>query len=123
MRPQPEIVHLGAHEWRIRPLTLAQVQSIEPLLMAAQDTKGQEAKGQEAKGNVATAIAIVSIALSRDHASVVESLTEIEATASEIAAAMTTVLRLGGFIEMRPGTGSPGEADTLGEAAADAIPH
>ncbi|WP_020177055.1 hypothetical protein [Methyloferula stellata] len=101
MRPQPEVIHLGAHEWRIRPLTLAQVQAIEPILMATQDKTG----------NVAAAIAIVSIALSRDHASAAESLAEIEATATEIAAAMTSVLRLGGFIE----TGA-GASHSLGEA-------
>jgi hypothetical protein len=108
MRPQPEIIRLGAHEWRVRPLTLAQVQAIEPILMET----------QEKKGNVAAAIAIVSIALARDHASAAESLTEIEATASEIAVAMTTVLRLGGFIDRRVGA-----SDILGEAEADAIPR
>jgi hypothetical protein len=107
MRPQPEIIRLGAHEWRIRPLTLAQVQAVEPILMATQDTKGQ--------GHVAAAVAIVSIALSRDHALSAEGLSEIEATASEIAAAMTSVLRLGGFIETR------GAPDVLGEAEAGAI--
>ncbi len=113
MRPQPEIIKLGAHEWRIRPLTLAQVQAIEPILMATQDKPGDEAKG-----NVAAAIAIVSIALTRDHSSAAECLVEIEGTAVEIAAAMTTVLRLGGFIETRAG-----EDACLGEARADAIPH
>jgi len=108
MRPQPEIICLGAHEWRIRPLTLAQVQAIEPILMATQDAKGQ--------GNVASAMAIVSIALSRDHAPVAESLSEIEATAPELAAAMTSVLRLGGFIETQAGA-----SDALGESEADAI--
>jgi hypothetical protein len=108
MRPQPEIIRLGAYEWRIRPLTLAQVQAIEPILMAT----------QEAKGNVAAAIAIVSIALARDHASAAEILPEIEATASDIGAAMTSVLRLGGFIETR----TEGQ-ECLGEAEADAIPH
>jgi hypothetical protein len=105
MRPQPELIRLGAHEWRIRPLTLAQVQAIEPILMAP-----------EARGNVAAAIAIVSIALARDHATAVETLPEIEATAVEVAAAMTVVLRLGGFIETRHGG-----PNASGEAEADAI--
>ncbi len=105
MRPQPELIRLGAHEWRIRPLTLAQVQAIEPILMAP-----------EAKGNVAAAVAIVSIALARDHAKAVDLLPEIEATAIEIAAAMTLVLRLGGFIEAHPGG-----QDAPGETEADAI--
>ncbi len=70
----------------------------------------------EAKGNVAAAIAIVSIALLRDHGSAVEILPEIEATAIEIAAAMTLVLRLGGFIDARQ------EGQTMpGETEADAI--
>ncbi len=105
MRPQPELIRLGAYEWRIRPLTLAQVQAIEPILMAT-----------EAKGNVASALAIVRVALARDHAAAVETLTEIEATAKEIAAAMTLVLRLGGFIE--PGSGGQ---TASGEAEAGAI--
>jgi hypothetical protein len=105
MRPQPELIRLGAHEWRIRPLTLAQVQDIEPILMAT-----------EAKGNVASAMAIVRVALTRDHAAAVETLTEIEATAKEIAAAMTIVLRLGGFIDARQEGPIPS-----GEAEAGAI--
>ncbi len=101
MRPQPELIRLGAYEWRIRPLTLAQVQAIEPILMAT-----------EAKGNVASAVAIVRVALARDHAAAVETLPEIEATAEEIAAAMTIVLRLGGFIDARQeGQTMPGEAE------------
>jgi hypothetical protein len=106
MRPQPETISLGSHAWLIRPLTLAQVQMIEPILMATQETKA----------NVAAAIAIVSIALSRDHAEAASSLADIEATASEVAAAMTSVLRLGGFIEIRSGAQA-----SLGEAEADAI--
>jgi hypothetical protein len=105
MRPQPEIIRLGMHEWCIRPLTLSQVQAIEPILMATQQTKN----------NVKAAIEIVAIALSRDHAAAVEGLNEIEATASDIAAAMTCVLRLGGFIEAQPGV------NQMGEARADAI--
>lgn len=32
MRPQPITIHLGGEDWRVRPLTLAQIQRIEPLL-------------------------------------------------------------------------------------------
>jgi hypothetical protein len=84
------MIHLGDKEWRVRPLTLAQVQEIEPILMASSG---------EAPGTIAAAVAIVSIALARDHADAAKTLGEIEATTSEIAAAMATVLRLGGFIE------------------------
>jgi hypothetical protein len=90
MRPLPEMIRLGVREWQVRPLTLRQVQEIEPILLA---------NATETKGNVAAAIAIVAIALRRDHADAVASLGEIEATAPEIGAAMATVLRLGGFIE------------------------
>ena len=65
----------------------------------------------ETSGNVAAAMAIVAIALGRDHAEAMGSLGDIEATAPEIGAAMATVLRLGGFIEIP----APGDAG-LGEA-------
>jgi hypothetical protein len=90
MRPQTETIALGERKWLVRPLTLKQVQEIEPILMASAET---------ANGNVAAAIAIVAIALRRDHSEAAETLTDIEATAPEIGAAMSAVLRLGGFIE------------------------
>jgi len=102
MRPRPETISLGAHEWHVRPLTLRQVQEIEPILMSS---------AAEAKGNVAAAIAIVAIALGRDHAEAAGSLADIEATAPEIGVAMAIVLRLGGFVEA-PAHGDAG----LGEA-------
>jgi hypothetical protein len=102
MRPRSESIRLGAHEWLVRPLTLRQVQEIEPILMSG---------ASEGKGNIAAAIAIVAIALERDHADAATSLVEIEATAPEIGAAMAIVLHLGGFIE------TPAQGDTaLGEA-------
>ena len=45
------------------------------------------------------AIAIVAIALRRDHADAAASLGDMEATAPEIGAAMAAILRLGGFLE------------------------
>ena len=101
MRPQPETIRLGAQAWCVRPLTLRQVQAIEPLLMA---------NAAEGQGNVAAAIAILGVALTRDHADAVPALGDIEATAPEIGAAMRAVLRLGGFIETA-GDPIPGEAD------------
>jgi hypothetical protein len=102
MRPPPETIRLGPHEWQVRPLTLRQVQEIEPILTtSAVDTRG----------NVAAAIAIVAVALRRDHADAAASLEDIEATAPEIGTAMATVLRLGGFIETPAhGDAKPGEA-------------
>ncbi|MGC1110225.1 MAG: hypothetical protein WA870_10220, partial [Methylovirgula sp.] len=77
MRPQPILLKLGAEEWRLRPLTLAQVQRIEPLLAA--DSKG---------GTIAAAIEIVAIALSRDNPEAAQKLSDVEATAKEIGVAM-----------------------------------
>ena len=102
MRPRPETIRLGPHEWQVRPLTLRQVQEIEPILISS---------ASETSGNVAAAMAIVAIALGRDHAEAMGTLGDIEATAPEIGAAMATVLRLGGFIEIP----APGDAG-LGEA-------
>ena len=52
MRMGPQTVTLGERAWRIRPLTLAQVQAIEPLLARA-----------ESVGTVAAAVAILRVAL------------------------------------------------------------
>jgi hypothetical protein len=99
MRPHAETIRLGAEDWVVRPLTLRQVQDIEPILVAS---------ATDAKNNVRAAIEIVSIALLRDHSEAASRLADIEATASEIGAAMTQVLRLGGFIE---GGGDPNFLD------------
>jgi hypothetical protein len=99
MAPRSETIRLGAREWPVRPLTLRQVQEIEPILMAS-----------ETKGNVAAAMAIVAIALSRDHAEAAASLADVEATAAEIGFAMAAILRLGGFLEApKDGDVLPGE--------------
>lgn len=98
MRLQPEIVGLGGASWRVRPLTVAQVQEIEPLLEAQ-------------TGTVAAAVAILRVALRRDHPEAVAPLGDLEAGAGEIAAALAQVLRLGGFL--------PAEGASLGEGAAD----
>ena len=106
MRPQPQDIALGAQRWRVRPLTVAQVQAIEPLLFAG-----------EAAGTVATAVAILRIALARDHAAAAAELDEVEAGAPEISAALGVVLRLGGFLPA--GVAAPGEA---GAGATPATP-
>jgi hypothetical protein len=112
MRPQQQIIRLGEREWPVRPLTLRQVQDIEPILMAGE---------RGAKGSVAAAIAIIEIALQRDHGEAANSLADIEATAPEIAAAMTAVLRLGGFIEAAPAGLAEGGNSSLGERQAGAM--
>ena len=87
MRMQPQTISLGTHQWQVRPLTLAQVQPIEPLLF-------EQAEG----ATVAAAIGVLRVALARDHAEAATRLETVEAGAPEIAAAMAKVLRLGGFI-------------------------
>lgn len=88
MRPQSITIKLGDAQWRVRPLTLRQVQEIEPLLV----------REGASHGSVATAIEIVSIALSRDHPEAANGIHDIEASVREIGAAMSEVLRIGGFI-------------------------
>ncbi len=100
MRPTSKAIRLGAREWSIRPLTLHQIQEIEPILMAG---------ASETKGNISAALAIVAIALRRDDAEAASSLGDVEATAPEIAAAMAVILRLGGFLPAAEGDGAPGE--------------
>jgi hypothetical protein len=118
MRLQPESIILGSHEWVVRPLTLRQVQEIEPILMES---------GLGAKGNIGAAIAIVAIALRRDNSEAAAELSEIEATAPEIAAAMGAVLRLGGFIEAKTcgdaatGEGAAGAPSSIGASASTSL--
>ena len=102
MRPPSETIRLGAREWTVRPLTLRQVQEIEPILIE---------NASATKGNVTAALAIVAIALRRDHAEAAASLGDVEATAPEIGAAMAIILRLGGFLPApAEGDAGPGEA-------------
>jgi len=89
MRPNSELIKLGDIEWRLRPLTIAQVREIEPILMGPVDQTN----------NLETAIRIISVALSRDHGVAATCLNDVEATAGEISKAMAVVLRLGGFID------------------------
>ena len=79
---------------KVRPLTVRQVERIEAALFPA-----------EKLTNVQLARDVVRAALSRDHADVV--VDDIECDVRELSAAMTAVLRLGGFV-------------TLGEAPAAA---
>jgi len=104
MRPVAEQIKLGGQEWLLRPLTIAQVREIEPVLMGAVDQTN----------NLATAIKIISIALARDHSDIVSGLSDIEATAGEISTAMSVVLKLGGFIEGEAAVGEDqaGRAET-----------
>ena len=100
MRMLTGTITLGTHQWQVRPLTLAQVQAIEPLLFA-------QAEG----GTVAAAVAVLRVALARDHAEAAAELDTVEAGAPEIATAMAQVLRLGGFLpekDLAPGEAGAG---------------
>jgi len=107
MRPQPITLALGDQEWNVRPLTLAQIQRIEPLLAP---------EAQQAGGSLKAAAEIIRIAIERDHPQAANGLSEIEATAQEIAAAMRSVLRLAGFIAS-DGASEPSSGE--GQAGAD----
>ena len=98
MRARPQTINLGDREWQVRPLTVAQVQAVEPLLFASTN----------ASGTVAAAVAILKIALARDNAEAAAQLDDVEAGAAEIAAALACVLQLGGFVSSEDP--SPGEA-------------
>lgn len=98
MRPQPIDISLGGETWHVRPLTVSQVQEIEPHVSAA------------AEGRVATleaAHAVLRVALRRDNPEAVTKVGELESTAGELATAMREILRLGGFL---PTENAPGEA-------------
>lgn len=107
MRPKPELIRLGEREWLVRPLTLRQIQDIEPMLATSEPCPS---------GSITAAVAIIEIALRRDHPDSAHSLAEVEATAPEIAAAMAAILRLGGFIELSLEPSSHGGALAVGEA-------
>ena len=98
---QPKTIELGENSYVIRPLTLRQVQQLEPVLIAS-------AKSEIT--NIQAAIQIVGIALERDCAEAAKSLLDMETTPAEIGAAMAVVLVLGGFSN---------EVDPEGEAKAE----
>jgi len=107
MRTNAKQMRLGHKEWTIRPLTLGQVQAIEPVLLAS-----------DGAGTITTALAILRVALLRDFPADVPALEDIETDANEISVAMSTILQLGGFIrEVQPGEVQPGE-DRAGESPA-----
>jgi hypothetical protein len=108
MRPQPIILHLGGQDFSVRPLTLAQVQRIEPLLAN---------EAQRPGASITVASEIVAISLERDHPHAAGKLSEMETTAPEIARAMRAVLRLAGFIAAETAEPPVGE----GPAGADLI--
>jgi hypothetical protein len=91
MPAQAKDIILGDRTFTIRPLTIGQVEAIEPILIANSGTK--------------SAIDIAQIAIGRDYAEDAKSLRDLEATTGDIAIAFTTVLRLGGFAPAEDASG------------------
>jgi hypothetical protein len=108
-RPQPATITLGAKTWTIRPLTLRQVEALEPPV----------ARGS-GESPFAYGLAVVSAALARDHEPDIAGLRDLEATSADLAEATRTVLILAGCL---PGADRMvprhrRRADALGRAAA-----
>lgn len=103
--PPPRTIRLGAREWMIRPLTLAQLEELDPVV-------------QNGPGLSPTAYgsAVIAAGLRRDHPedAALADRRDLEATGPEVAAASSTILRLGGYL---PET-APGEARAAESAAA-----
>ncbi|MDF2600614.1 MAG: uncharacterized protein K0Q54_3437 [Methylobacterium brachiatum] len=94
-RPQPTTIALGGKTWTVRPLTLRQVEVLEPLV----------ARGS-GESPFAYGLAVVSAALARDHEPDIAGLRDLEATSADLAEATRAVLILAGYL---PGA-DPGEA-------------
>ncbi len=94
MRAKPITIALGDKEWSIRPLTLGQVEDIEPILVGGGNTTH-------------LSISILQIALRRDHKEDSDNIRDLESTTDQLAVALRDILRLGGFLE----TQTPGEAE------------
>lgn len=109
MRRHAIVIRLGAREWSVRPLTVMQVQAIEPVLADA--SRGEVS-------NLGAAVSILRIALMRDHPEDASTLDEVEAAAREISAAMADILRLGGFL---PEEGAAVPLDAMGHERSTGI--
>ncbi|MGH6836540.1 MAG: hypothetical protein ACREC9_13590 [Methylocella sp.] len=94
MRPAPETIALGEKNWLVRPLTLRQVQEIEPISQAI--SRGE-------CGHIEGIVKMLAAALRRDHHGDIEGLLDIEAPIGEVRAAMAAVMRLSGLVEAKEG--------------------
>ncbi len=86
-RPLPATITLGSKTWTVRPLTLRQVEALEPLV----------ARGS-GESPFAYGLAVVSAALARDHEPDIAGLRDLEATSADLAEATRTVLILAGYL-------------------------
>lgn len=86
VKPDPQTISLGGHDWIVRPLTLGQVQRIEEVL-------------SKTTGKIALGLRVVAIGLSRDHPAQSAGLATLAADIGALSAAVDTVLYLGGFTQ------------------------
>lgn len=104
-KPAPKTIRLGGRQWTIRPLTLAQLEELDPVV--------QNGPGL---GPTAYGAAVIAAGLRRDHPedAALADRRDLEATGPEVAAASSAILRLGGYL---PET-QPGESRAAESAAA-----
>lgn len=88
MRPEPVTIQLGDEEFKLRPLTLAQVRKIEQLVLSGKDKTSEQ-------GMLAWSIEVILIGLSRDFPDKKED--DIEATSVQIGEAVRQIMEIGGF--------------------------
>lgn len=88
---QAVTIRLGDKSFSIRPLTLDQVERIDGIL------------AERAIGTVAQGHQVIAVGLLRDHPDAARGLSEMEVDVSEVASAMTAILRQGGFLPAEPG--------------------
>jgi hypothetical protein len=114
MRPEPEIIVFGENSWLIRPLTLRQVQELEPISAAL-------ARGEA--GQIESVVKMLAAALRRDHARYIDALPDLHAGIDEIRCALAAIMRLSGLVKEETGQGevqAAPAAKTTGEAYTDA---
>ena len=108
---EPIELVFGAEKFKIKPLTIGQVERIEKALISTDMQLG----GAE------IAHKVVKIAMSRDHAAV--DVAELECDTQALAVALANVLRLGGFVPAKPGelSAAAGNSASTGGETSEAV--
>lgn len=88
MRPEPVELKFGERSFKIRPLTLGQIERVDSILQG--DLAG-----------VARSVEIIKVAIERDYPDV--DVRELELPLSMISEYTFRVLKIGGMVEMQPG--------------------